>query len=107
MSSTHSDDEIRSAARARIAEIFGKDVEAIADSRRFGSDLDASFVSDFRHNELDRVDFDIRDAATKEIRQRLDSGEIVIRTVGDYCEHLVRCWRTSPAEVLRILRLDR
>lgn len=70
---------------------------------KFGEDLFASFVSDFRYNELDQVLHDLRDVADREICKELDAGTVLIQTVGDYCEHMVRCYKTKPKDVAMLL----
>jgi hypothetical protein len=74
-------------------------MSALKDEMRFGDDLKASFVSDWRHNEFDQVLHDIRDVADAETLRVLDAGTLVIRTVGDFCDHMVRCYKTSPRAV--------
>jgi len=69
----------------------------------FGEDINASFVSDWKQNELDIILEDIRDVADKKVQSDLNSGATVIRTVGDYCELMVRCYRTKPKDVVRLL----
>lgn len=97
---------IRARAHARIATVFAIIPEEMRNSSAFGEDLRCSFVSDFRSNEFDRLDQDIKDVADRETRQRLANGELVIRTVGDYCDHMVRCFATNPTEVARLLEID-
>jgi hypothetical protein len=75
-------------------------------SPEFGKDLKPSFVSDFKDNELDRLDYDIKDVADRAVRKQLESGNLVIRTVADYCDHMVRCFRANPQEVSRVLSLE-
>lgn len=96
---------IRERAFARIAEIFNIPIEQLQLNSKFGEDLKASFVSDFRANEFDIVDQDIHDAADRKITSELSSGRLTIRTVKEYCDHMVRCYATRPAEINRILRL--
>lgn len=96
---------IRNCARARVARFFGMAPESLSLSAQFGKDLKPSFVSEFRHNEFDKVDQDIKDVADREIRKQLESGELVIRTVADYCDHMVRCYGNNPEEVARLLGL--
>ncbi|MBI5874380.1 MAG: hypothetical protein HZB81_00765 [Deltaproteobacteria bacterium] len=96
---------IREYALVRIAEIFDIPVEQLRLDTKFGEDLKASFVSDFRYNEFDKVDFDIRDVADRKITKELNKGLLTIRTVGDYCDHMVRCYETKPKDVTIILRL--
>lgn len=97
---------IRNRAHARIAQVFGMAPEALSSSAEFGKDLKASFVSDFKHNEFDKIDHDIKDVADRAIRKQLESGELVIRTVADYCDHMVRCHEKNPEEVKRLLSLE-
>ena len=97
---------IREHALARIAEIFGIPVTMLRQDTKFGEDLKASFRSDFRFNEFDKVDFDIRDVADRKITKELNKGEATIYTVGDYCDHMVRCYETKPEDVSIILRLQ-
>ena len=96
-------DDVRSAAVGRVARVFGRQVADIRTEAVFGDDLKASFRSDFRYNELDHIDFDIRDVAGQEILAEFASGANTITTVDDYCEHMVRCHATNPEDVLRVL----
>ncbi|WP_211441781.1 hypothetical protein [Collimonas humicola] len=96
---------IRERAFARIAEIFNVPIGLLRQDAKFGEDLKASFVSDFRHNEFDRVDQDIHDVADRKITKELSKGIVIIRTVEEYCDHMVRCHETKPEDVNRILRL--
>jgi hypothetical protein len=97
------DEQIRGKAMLRLCRIFGLPLEALARERRFGEDLRASFVSDFRRNELDRINDDIHDVADRSIAKELASGKLMIRTVGDYGDHMVRCSKTRPKEVQKLL----
>lgn len=97
---------IRDRARSRIAEVFGLALDALQLDAEFGKDLKASFVSDFRLNEFDKIDQDIKDVADRATRKRLGNGELVIRTVGDYCDHMVACYATNPREVARLLDFE-
>src|ERR1700674_2213469 len=96
---------IRERAFTRIAEIFNVPVELLRHDAKFGEDLKASFVSDFRHNEFDKVDQDIHDVADQEITSEFTKGILTIRTVGEYCDQMVRCYATKPEDVNKILRL--
>ncbi|AEG01996.1 hypothetical protein [Methylomonas methanica] len=99
-------EKIRQCALARIACLFDVDPATLALDSEFGIDLKASFISDFKTNEFDQLDYDIRDVADRPTLKELSSGKLVIRTVDDYCEHMVRCYYTKPAEVMHILRMD-
>lgn len=98
---------IRARAHARVASIFKLEPQALRPSSAFGHDLHCTFVSDFRANEYDRLDQDIKDVADRETRRRLATGELVIRTVAEYCDDLVTCFATRPGEVVHLLELDK
>jgi len=72
----------------------------------FGKELKASFVSDFKANEFDQLNNDIRDVADRQLVKELNLGTLVIRTVGDYCDHMVKCYQTKPQEVMRVLQIS-
>ncbi|MCD0258408.1 hypothetical protein JWH06_09490 [Xanthomonas melonis] len=95
---------IRASAIARLAKIFHLPVTKLSPDLRFGTDLAASFVSDFRSNELDQVNDDIRDVADRAITKELGTGQFTIRTVGDYCDHMIRCSKVRPKDVKRSLK---
>ena len=97
------DERIRGKAMARLARIFGVSLETLSPERRFGEDLKASFVSDFRRNELDRINDDIHDVADRLIAKELASGKLTISTAGDYGDHMIRCSKTRPKEVEKLL----
>jgi hypothetical protein len=98
--------EIAKLATRRIARLFGLDEATISPSAAFGEGLEPSFVSDFKYNEFDQVDFDIRDLADRDLLKMLESGKLTIRTVSDYCQYMITCYRTNPDEVMRVLHAD-
>jgi hypothetical protein len=93
-------------AHARVAQVFGMAPDALPLGAEFGKDLKSSFVSDFRFNEFDKIDQDIKDVADRATRKRLGNGELVIRTVVDYCDYMVACYATNPRDVACLLGLD-
>ncbi|MBC5768552.1 hypothetical protein [Ramlibacter albus] len=97
--------EIRRHALERVAAIFRRPVEQIQPAMAWGSDLRASSVSDFRYNEHDTLLHDIRDVADARTLAEIESGQLTVRTVGEYCDHMARCYQTNPAEVAHILKL--
>ncbi len=105
----YSDDELRLAAKARIARVFNVSPDALSLDAVFGDDLKASFVSTwkdvltYKDNELDEILYDIRDVANRQTLKKLNNGDLVIRTVGDYCEFMVSGYRTKPKLVIEIL----
>jgi GMP synthase PP-ATPase subunit len=100
------EEKIREKALLRLSGIFHVSVAALSPERRFGEGLKASFVSDFRRNEFDQVSDDIHDVADRTVAAELGSGNLTIKTVGDYCDLMVRCSRTKPKDVKRILGVD-
>lgn len=98
-----SDDELRQAAKKRVARLLKVSLDDLSLDAVFGEDIKASFVSDFKLNEFDILLEDIHIVADKKTKKELNSGATVIRTVGDYCEHMVRCYHTKPKEVVSVL----
>lgn len=99
------DEAIRSGALVRIAEVFNKTIDELTFHAKFGKELKSSFVSNFRSNEFDKIDQDIRDVADKKILKELSQGLLIISTVGEYCDHMVRCYASKPGEVTYLLKL--
>ena len=81
-------------------------LKALSLKHQFGVDLKPSFVSDFRRNELDQVNDDIHDVADRTITEELESGLLVIQTVGDYCNHMIRCSKTKPKDIKMLFEFD-
>lgn len=99
------DEIVYLAAKRRIAKIFRIDPGELLAHDVFGEKLRALFVSDFKQNEFDDVLEDIRSVTSREILKEVDSGNLVIRTVADYCHHMVRCSQANPTAVKRLLGL--
>lgn len=97
---------IRRHALERLASIFNVDIKVLALGARFGQDLKARSVSDFKANEFDIIDRDIKDVADKPLLKAMSRGDLEIRTVADYCDHMVRCYATKPKDVARLLSLS-
>jgi len=96
---------IRQHSLRHLAEVFGVPEASLFNGARFGQELKAAPASDFKANEFDVIDGDIKDVADRRLLKEMAQGELVIQTVGDYCEHMVRCSIMKPEEVARILRL--
>lgn len=96
---------VRRRALRHLAEVFDVPEWTLSLGARFGQELTASPVSDFKANQFDIVDRDIKDVADRQLLKEMAQGKLVIQTVGDYCEHMVRCSSTNPEEVVRVLRL--
>lgn len=97
------DSEIERRAVERVASIFSVPVDMVERNWRFGHELKSSFRSDFRPNELDRINDDIHDVADKEILREFTAGVLTISTVGDYCDLMVRCSKKEEGKVLQLL----
>ena len=105
LSVENQDEAIRNGALARIAEVFNRPINELTLQSRFGEELKSSFTSNFRANEFDKIDQDIRDVADKRILKQLGQGLLIISTVGEYCDHMVRCYASNPVEVTYLLKL--
>jgi hypothetical protein len=101
----YSDSEIALAARQRIAKVFGMLADRIRPEHVFGEDLRSSGKSDFKYNEYDQMLHDIRDCADRQSLKQIDSGALEVRTVAEYCDHMVRCYQTNEKAVLSALGL--
>ena len=96
---------IRRHALQRLALVFSVEIDALSPASRFGEDLKARPASDFKANEFDIIDGDIKDVADKPLLKAMSRGELEIRTVADYCDHMVFCYATKPRDVSRLLSL--
>ena len=90
-----SDNTIRDQALSRLSAIFNMPVTELKRDLRFGTDLDASFVSDLHENEFDLIDSDISEVVEniddQDITNELSLGSLEIWTVDEYCEFMIRC----------------
>jgi hypothetical protein len=102
---TEIESTVRRYALLRLAAVFKVDVVALSPTVQFGRDIQARPASDFKLNEFDLIDRDIKDVADKVLLRAMSCGELEIRTVGDYCDHMVRCHVTRPNDVARLLSL--
>lgn len=57
----------------------------------------------FKRNALDIIDDDIHDVADREILKEMVNGQLIIYTVQDYCNHMVRCYQRKPDDVKHAL----
>lgn len=97
---------VRAAALLRLSKIFQIPVDQLSQDMEFGKDLRASKRSDFKRNEFDLLDDDIKDVADKRTKQDMAKGHQEIKTVRDYCDHMVNCYSTNHKEVARLLSLE-
>lgn len=96
---------IRKHALLRVAKLFNVPIESLIPSTRFGADLKAGDRSFFKDNAFDEIDGDIRDAADRALQREMAKGVYEISTVGDYCDHMIRCYALRPRVVRKILEL--
>jgi len=89
----------------RIANIFSVPEERLKLKDRFDAELHVSFVSDFKDNEFDQINYDIQYVADKKTLKKIQSGDITIYTVEDYCEHMCACFEVNPKYVCEVLGL--
>lgn len=94
---------IRQYALRRLAEVLHVHENSLSNDDRFGRELKAVRVSDFESNEFDKIDDDIRGVADKRALKEMSRGSLVIHTVNDYCNHMVRCSLIKPDDVVRVL----
>ncbi len=88
----------------KIAEIFKLPVEKIKPDDVFGKDiLCTPITSEFKENEFDVMLFDIRYVADPKTIKQLNNGGLVIKTVNDYCKHMVHCHHKRPNRVIDTL----
>jgi len=102
---TYSEDMIRQHALRRLAQVFRISEASLSNEARFGCELKAAPASDFKRNEFDTIHDDIRDVADREILKQIEQGLFVVYSVGDYCDHMVRCSSREPEIVAEILGL--
>lgn len=95
--------DIEQHAIRRIASVFSISPDKIDRNWRFGHELQSSFSSDFRRNELDRINDDIHDVADRKTLRDFADGSISISTVGDYCDLMLRRSKEKTQKVLDVL----
>jgi hypothetical protein len=96
---------VREYALRRLAHVFQVTEESLSHADRFDEELKASPATDFRRNEFDALDDDIKWVADRRLLQQMASGDLVIHTVRDYCDHMVRCSYLNTARVAEVLAL--
>ncbi|WP_143694613.1 hypothetical protein [Variovorax sp. JS1663] len=89
----------RTPERARVASVFGLKIEQIHSGMHFEHDFSAAPVFDWKRNEFNQLSDDFRDVTDRKIERELNNGLLVVHTVGDYCNHMVRCYRANAKEV--------
>jgi hypothetical protein len=100
-----SEDVVRQYALRRLAEVFRVSERELSNEMRFGYELRAVPASCFKLNEFDLIDNDIKDVSDRQLLKKMSQGALVICTVGEYCDHMVKCCLIKPNEVAQVLRL--
>jgi hypothetical protein len=101
----YSEQVVREHALHRLADVFQVAAASLSLDDRFGEELKAAPATDFRSNEFDTLDDDIKWVADKPLLRAMARGDLVIHTVGDYCDHMVRCSQIKATRVAEILKL--
>jgi hypothetical protein len=91
-------------AMTRLSSIFKIPLSCLDPSLKFGVDLNASFNSDFKRNELDIILEDILDVMDSKLYKNFKSKKIIIETVNDYCTHMNECYNHNPTLVESVLK---
>jgi hypothetical protein len=103
---SETDEIVREFALQRIAYIFNVPVDSLNKEAVFWSDLEATHPPGlFNPNEYDKVEGDILDVCDREIYKAISSGNLTIRTVGDYCDHMIKCYKKNPKDVIATLKI--
>ncbi len=94
---------IRNYALRRIAMLFDVPLQNIKmDDYFYAFDIKNPFFS-FKRNALDVVLDDVRDVSDRLTLNKIENDQLSIDTVGEYVEHMVNCYASSPDEVTHIL----
>lgn len=100
------DEIIRKFALQRIANVFNISVDLLNEAAVFGEDLKATRSTGlFRRNEYDAIEGDILDVCDRETYKTISSGNLTIYTIGDYCNHMARCYKHNPKDVIATLKI--
>ncbi|WCM91432.1 hypothetical protein M5C99_13550 [Acidovorax sp. NCPPB 2350] len=103
----HPEEVIHSHSLKHLAEVFGVPEASLALDARFGEELKADPASDFKANQFDIIDGDIKDVADKQLLKEMEQGKLIIRTVHDYCQYMIKCSRINPKKVALVLGLPK
>jgi hypothetical protein len=104
---TNQDEIIRKLAMQRIAGVFNIPVDELNESSVFGRELNATRAPGlFSPNEYDIIEGDILDVCSRETYKAISSGNLTIYTVGDYCNHMIECYKKKPKDVIQTLEAN-
>lgn len=93
---------IRQKAFQRLANIFKIPIDSLHGEMQF-QDLNPSFISIIKRNEFDIIHDDIRDVASAQIIKKLQNGDLEIKTIDDYVDHMISCYSENPKMVINVL----
>ncbi|WP_447792631.1 hypothetical protein [Pseudomonas farris] len=103
---SETDEIVREFALKRIANIYNIPLDSLNKEAVFGGDLKATRPpSLFNPNEHDKAEGDILDVCDRETYKAISSGSLTIRTVGDYCDHMIKCYTKKPKDVIQTLKM--
>ncbi|WP_019677760.1 hypothetical protein [Arsukibacterium perlucidum] len=95
--------QVREKSLCRLAEIFNVGISELSDEIDLTTTFKASTVKFWKRNHFDMILDDIRDVAGKEMIKLLNKGEVEIKTVKDYVEFMIICYRKNPQLVELVL----
>jgi hypothetical protein len=91
----------------RIANIFNISFDSLRRESEFGKDLKVGSSSGLlKRNEYELIEEDIYNVANRLFYKELVAGNLTIRTVGDYCNHMVRCFKVNQENVIYVLEMN-
>lgn len=111
------EDELRSLAIKKIAQVYKVKCEDLSTNMKFGADLKNSKAPDgffkklqyyLNHQALEsyQIEYDIEDVAECCSDKDVAEENAKIITVGDYCDLMVRCYKHDPDTVLKVLKRE-
>lgn len=90
------ENQLRNRILLHLSQVLEIPINEIASDMKFGVDIKSNFQSDFKYNALDILIEDARDVCSGKIAKEWNRGEIIIDTISDYIEHMIRCNRENP-----------
>jgi hypothetical protein len=87
---------IRDKSIERLTKIFNVEASLLSDDIDLTTQFDPKPVSFFKRNEFDKVADDLQDAASNNILSKLNAREIEVKTVGDYINFMIMCYKDRP-----------
>lgn len=94
---------VRTKAIERLAKVFGVDVSELKAEVDLTTHFTVKPSSFFKRNEFDIISDDINDVANNRMLKKIRKGEVEIRTVGEYVNYMIECYRENPKMVESVL----